>query len=86
VRRSFVTHLVEELDVTPHVVEVLVNHIPGHKGGRRHLQSRDVLAEEGGGRGGADEMKRTFAIAYDLGNLGLALLVALLWPLFAALS
>jgi hypothetical protein len=188
VRRSFVAHLVEELDVTPHVVEVLVNHIPGHKGGVAAIYNRAtywpkrvadaeargrigrwgregeiVTLEEQRGMAGAsgpaefnlrldrdgravfgrswdfraaqvarldptepsqpaglgqlvwpakrywrdaqeaDEMKRTFAIAYvigavlmglfivafDLGNLGLALLVALLWPLvlvgFAAL-
>jgi integrase len=33
VRRSIVTRLHDDLDIPPHVVEAIVNHISGHKGG-----------------------------------------------------
>ena len=41
-RRSVVTHMAE-IGIQPHVIEAVVNHISGHKGGSgRRLQSRDL--------------------------------------------
>jgi integrase len=45
-RRSFVTHLVEQKLAPPHIVEACVNHQSGHRGGVAGVYNRALYAEE----------------------------------------
>jgi integrase len=45
-RRSFVTHISERNFAQPHVVEAIVNHISGHKGGIAGVYNRAAYAAE----------------------------------------
>jgi len=39
-RRTAVTHMVEALEIAPHVVEAAINHVSGHKGGVAGVYNR----------------------------------------------
>ena len=45
-RRSFVTHLVEQKLAPPHIVEACVNHQSGHRGGVAGVYNRALYTEE----------------------------------------
>ena len=45
-RRSFVTHISERGFAPPHVVEAIVNHVSGHKGGVAGVYNRAAYAPE----------------------------------------
>jgi integrase len=46
IRRSFVTHVSERGFAPPHVVEAIVNHVSGHKGGVAGVYNRAAYAAE----------------------------------------
>jgi integrase len=45
-RRSFVTHMVEQKLAPPHIVEACVNHVSGHKGGVAGIYNRARYSDE----------------------------------------
>ena len=45
-RRTLVTHLIEDLRIPPHVVEQVVNHQSGHRGGVAGIYDKSVLITE----------------------------------------
>ena len=45
-RRSFVTHLLDRKLALPHVVEAIINHVSGHKGGVAGIYNRAAYADE----------------------------------------
>jgi integrase len=40
IRRSVATHMADELEIDPHVIEGVLNHISGHKGGVAGIYNR----------------------------------------------
>jgi integrase len=45
-RRSAATHMAEHLKVQPHVIEALLNHVSGHKGGVAGIYNRATYLAE----------------------------------------
>ena len=45
-RRSFVTHVLDRKLALPHVVEAIINHVSGHKGGVAGIYNRAIYADE----------------------------------------
>lgn len=41
-RRSFVTHMAERLEVLPHIIEAIVNHVSGTKAGVAGVYNRAI--------------------------------------------
>jgi integrase len=46
IRRSVVTHMVEDIGVLPHIVEAVVNHVSGHKAGVAGIYNRAAYLPE----------------------------------------
>ena len=45
-RRSFVTHILDRKLALPHVVEAIVNHVSGHRGGVAGVYNKATYADE----------------------------------------